>query len=193
MNKIQKTKIVVDIETTGPDEKKDDIGQIAIIILDENNKIINAINRYYPSSKSPYYNTRYFSQKTTGKFKSFNEDEELKEIILQSSEIIGHNIHHDISLLRLSNIIPFFNIKMFCTMRKYKDIIKIPMSNSSDYKFPTLRELMLFLKVNSEDIIKLARDIFKADAYGKLTFHNAMFDVTATYIAYVYYIEKYQI
>ena len=70
-------------------------------------------------------------------------------------------------------------------MAYYKNICKIP-SPSGNIKNPKLSEVVDFLKISEDQIIKKADDLFQ----GSGNYHDARFDTTATYLLVIQGIKK---
>ncbi|HPJ38473.1 MAG TPA: 3'-5' exonuclease [Spirochaetota bacterium] len=92
--------------------------------------------------------------------------------------IIGHNILFDIRFLRhefMSCGTLFPGKKMFCTMKYFTDIIKIPKSGGR-YKYPNLGELARYLGIGDSDVAKACETLFGGR---DLRPHDARFDTAA--------------
>lgn len=108
--------------------------------------------------------------------------------------VIGHNVQFDIKFLK-HEIQQLWGAGMieekwepkntFCTMAYYKNICKIP-SPSGNIKNPKLSEVVDFLKISEDQIIKKADDLFQ----GSGNYHDARFDTTATYLLVIQGIKK---
>jgi DNA polymerase-3 subunit epsilon len=75
----------------------------------------------------------------------------------------------------------------FCTMRRFTPVVRLapawPGSNENRLKFPTLAELVDYMKISNRAIKKLARDVFNA-GNSEINSHDARYDCSATYLCY---------
>lgn len=109
--------------------------------------------------------------------------DEFLDDFLDADFVIGHNVNFDIKFM-VHELEPMgieYNPKnIFCTMNYYKNICKISYSNGN-YKNPKLSELVDFLKITEDEIIKTADKLFD----GSGNYHDARFDTAATYLTVI--------
>ena len=103
---------------------------------------------------------------------------------------VAHNFYFDNSFLLAEckrNGIMIAAEQYFCTMRHYTPIMKLPPNpaklGASQYKYPSLSELMAFIGVSDDETAELAGDLFDWGDSG-LCRHDARFDCAATYLCY---------
>ncbi|SFB22487.1 3'-5' exonuclease [Clostridium frigidicarnis] len=99
---------------------------------------------------------------------------------LDADILIGHNVSFDIKFLchELEGIGEIYSPKnKFCTMNYYKNICKIPKANG-EIKNPKLVEAVQFFGLTDNVISKKADTLFKESG----NYHDARFDVAATYL-----------
>lgn len=104
--------------------------------------------------------------------------------------LVGHNINFDLNFIsseyKKSGLNFTYN-ENFCTMRHFTSICKIPNHRGYGYKWPRLEELTKFLNIKHKDILKATENIFGSKNIG---YHDARFDTTATYLAYMEGIDR---
>ncbi len=107
---------------------------------------------------------------------------EISEDFRSADLIVGHNVKFDIAFLTAEfnrcNI-DFTPQKTFCSMQKTAKFCKIARKSLQGYKYPKLSELCDHYGVRDVDVRFEAEELF-GYANG---FHDAKFDVTATYLA----------
>jgi len=187
---MQLIRSIVDIETTGLNPKNDEIIQICVLQVDENYQIKDVINRYYlPREKEPYYFTIDFLKEKTknNKYKHFKDDVEMHNILKEITYLIAHNVDFEYRFLK-----DYINISpenMFCTMKNYTNICKLP-SKKYSFKQPKLEEALQFIDNLEEKLYNAINNLpIKIDK-DELNYHNAIYDVIGCYLLYKYYGEK---
>lgn len=117
--------------------------------------------------------------------------EEIKLDFENADVLIAHNFDFDIKFIKteFSRLGYKFNEKSsFCTMKSFTDICKISRYRDSfEYKYPKLSELVTFLHIDKNYIKTKAMEFFDDKVIG---FHDARFDVTATYLSFIKGIEE---
>lgn len=188
--------IIFDTETTSLDAVSGQIAQLSYIKVneEENNKIEFAKNFYFSVDKMSYeaeqvnkLSKKLLKELSGGKrFEDFAS--EIYEDFSNETKLIAHNIDFDKRFLleelrRAEKDISIFAEKEhFCTMLYYEDILNIYHSYYKT-KFPQLREVTQYLRIDKEELILKAKDIFGID---DCNYHDARFDVVATFTIYQY-------
>ena len=187
--------IIFDTETTSLDAKTGQIAQLSYVkVNEENNKIEFAKNFYFSVDKMSYEaeQVNKLSKKllkelsNEKRFEDFSD--EIYEDFKSENLIIAHNVDFDKRFLleefkRVGKDISIFLEKeYFCTMLHYEDILNIYHSYYIT-KFPKLQEIVQYLKIDKEELMLKTREIFNID---NCAYHDARFDVVATFIIYQY-------
>jgi DNA polymerase III epsilon subunit-like protein len=186
--------IIIDMETTGLNPHRDDVWNIAWLLV-EGDKVVKYRDRYYPIKKFGYdywkfsfdyvekdgliYPRKYKANKKH----HWTEDQELKEDILNADIIVGHKVDFELGFLGL--IIPEVDTKaQYCTMYLTTNICKLPFPYDDydrvgdEYKWPKLQEAY-YLLVEGQGLSGLER-------YIPGTWHDARYDVFAALRIYEY-------
>lgn len=180
--------VILDLETTGDNCYVDEICQLSYIILDKNLNIIKSKNLFfkvdYVHFKSNKKKLQIDELRVLSNNKTFkdNYDEIFKD--LNNNIIVCHNTKHDIDFIRseftrINNSVKF-TYEEFCTMKYYKEILKLK-GNRSTYKYPKLTEIMPYLNIRRSDIIENVKEIYDINNEC-VDFHDSRFDVVATYL-----------
>ena len=188
--------IIFDTETTSLDVVSGQIAQLSYIKVneEENNKIEFAKNFYFSVDKMSYeaeqvnkLSKKLLKELSGGKrFEDFAS--EIYEDFSNETKLIAHNIDFDKRFLleelrRAEKDISIFAEKeYFCTMLHYEDTLNIYHSYYIT-KFPKLQEIVQYLKIDKEELMLKTREIFNVD---DCTYHDARFDVVATFVIYQY-------
>lgn len=185
---------LVFLDTETSDKSPGQICQLTYIIYDtepqNQNDKIKAKNFFFTVDyvSETAYNIHGFNCETlktlSGNLKFKDIYKLFKKDLIESDFIIGHNINFDISFLRkeFERIdIKFEPKNLFCSMNYFKNILKLK-SSIGTIKTPKLSELLSYLKITDEDIIRSTQKFFgNDDSY----FHDARFDTTALYLAII--------
>jgi DNA polymerase III subunit epsilon len=178
--------IFFDTETTGI--RPGSICQLSYILVDTGVKptktvgknIFFSVEHVEPSAEEVHgFSVETLYELSEGKyfedcFEDFIEEFKTADIL------IGHNVNFDLKFLKyeLEGCGEELSPKhIFCTMNYYKDICKIP-NSSGNCKAPKLEEVVKFLGLNKEYIKDQTEKYFNDS--GK--YHDARFDITATYL-----------
>lgn len=109
---------------------------------------------------------------------------EIKSAFESADVLIAHNINFDLGFMdaefkRCNSNFEYHD--SMCTMRHFTNICKIPNYNSNGYKWPKLEEMIRFFGISQNQIITATQELFNNCNSG---FHDARFDVTATYLCF---------
>ena len=186
-------KIFFDTETTGLAPGQ--IGQLAYIEEMDDGSITTG-NYYFKVD----YVTRGAAE-VTGRDAEFYREasegvvfadkaEEIAEKF-SNSILVAHNVSFDMNFLNIELFRAnkaLSNCSQFDTMMYFLDICKIPNPrNRSKYKKPKLIELVQSFSIDMDKISEYCKKIFNC---GDESFHGAMFDTTAMFIAFHVYAEQ---
>ncbi len=174
--------IIMDTETS--DIKDAKIGQLSYILFDNIIKPFNAwfALDYVSPDASKVNGLTVEKLATLSKGQVFQDVAERVYEDLKDALIICHNVGFDYPLvadeLRVATGKGLFNsTKRFCTMQYYTPIIQL--DGPYGYKWPKLIETVDYLGIDVKQIELAAIKIFKESGIG---FHDARFDVAATYL-----------
>ncbi|MCY6483347.1 3'-5' exonuclease [Clostridium aestuarii] len=67
----------------------------------------------------------------------------------------------------------------FCTMKYFKDILKLPARRGNGYKNPKVEEVMHFYDIDADYVLEKTKKIFDCE---DISFHDARYDTMAMYI-----------
>lgn len=117
----------------------------------------------------------------------FDQIDDIWKDFQNADLLVAHNFEFDIKFLKsefLSCGRMFAYKQSFCTMRYFTHICKLPRRNSryGGYKFPKLKELVDFFRIDQASILNKVRLLFDDDSIG---FHDSRFDVIATWLCYL--------
>lgn len=186
--------IIFDTETTGLSVEENQIAQLSYVKIDEKYEIEFAKNFYfsveYMSHGAEEVNglsKKLLEELSEGKrFEDFAD--EIYKDFSEDNLLISHNIKFDKEFLigefEISNkdISVFKSKEYFCTMEYYTDILEI----HHDYyitKYPRLSEVIRYLNIDKNEILAEVNKAFKIE---NTRYHDARFDVIATYLIYKY-------
>lgn len=181
--------VFLDIETTGLNYNNNQILQLSYIISNKNAKIIDAKNFYVDVDVEIEEGATNVHAITKEKIKILSQGKKFKDIAaevfwdLTNSKIICHNTNFDLSFIEkeFSRLNKTLKTKgSFCTMQYYTDILKI--RNDYGYKWPKLTEVVDFLDLDKNELLKTAKEIFNTD--DNIELHDARLDVYYTYVIY---------
>lgn len=127
---------------------------------------------------------------TIDKLKELSHSQRFKDIYeevaadLYGTVFIAHNVNFDkkfvnAEFMRLPEI-EWQPSDYFCTMEYFKPIVKA-VNSSGRLKNPKLEEVMNFLKINPDTVLKGAAKLFGS---GDITFHDARYDVATMVSCY---------
>jgi DNA polymerase III epsilon subunit-like protein len=184
--------IIIDMETTGLNPHRDDVWNIAWLLV-EGDKVVKYRDRYYPIKKFGYdywkfsfdyvekdgliYPRKYKANKKH----HWTKDKELIKDVMTADIIVGHKVDFELGFLGL--IIPEVETKaQYCTMYLTTNICKLPFPYDDEvgdeYKWPKLQEAY-YLLVEGQGLSGLER-------YIPGTWHDARYDVFAALRIYEY-------
>ncbi len=188
--------IYLDTETT--DIIPGQICELTMILEDAtDNKYVNSYNYFFTvdSMTEGAQNAHGFSLEQLNKLsQGVRFSDKYQEIldILNGNTIIAHNEVFDekfISTELWRCGISFTPANRYCTMKAFKDILKIPSryKKYGPYKNPKVSEVIEFLNIIPDKISEYSKKLFNYDGS---TYHDSRFDTTAIYIAVNVYREK---
>ena len=181
--------IFLDTETTGLDYNNNQILQLSYIISDLEANIIAAKNFYIDVDVEIEEGASSVHKITKEKIIELSGGKKFKDIAsevfwdLSNNKIICHNTNFDLSFIKeeFLRLNKKLDIKdSFCTMQYYTDILKI--HNYYGYKWPKLEEVIDYLKIDRNELVKEAKEIFNTNDNIKL--HDARLDVYSTFAIY---------
>lgn len=188
-----KCKLIFDTETTGLNACDEQIAQLSYIIINEKYEVKNAKNFYFSvdymsagASRVNGLSEDILNELSGGKkFKDFAD--EIYQDFINADVLIAHNLEFDLGFIeeefeRLNYNIDKLNKdkKYLCTMQTYTMLLQIE-HEYYIYKYPKLSEVMSKLKISSKYISGIVSDTFRVSDN---KYHDARFDVIATFIAY---------
>ena len=170
--------LIFDFETTGLYPPKASPVQLSYIILTEDFSLLEAKNFYFSVPYIPIEASRIHGL-TVERLKKLNakkieecKDEIANDFSLENTTAIAHNCSFDCKFFR--SFIGEINFNLFCTMRYYTPIIKIP-GKLDSFKWPRLSESLEYKNISSSDVLKECKSIFLSQDVG---FHDSRFDVS---------------
>ncbi len=188
--------IIIDMETTGLSPHRDDVWNIAWLII-EKSKVVKFRDRFYPIRKFGYDYWKFsfdYVEKDgliyPRKYKAthrhhWTEDKELVKDVMTADIIVGHKVDFELGFLEL--IVPdVWEKAQYCTMYLTTNICKLPFPYDDydrvgdEYKWPKLQEAY-YLLVEGQGLSGLER-------YIPGTWHDARYDVFAALRIYEYMI-----
>ena len=184
-------KLIFDLETNGFGNDSS-VLSFSALLINENNKIVEEIDRYYVPNRGESYNqeaievnglnvkeisSRRAKQNATYPM-YFKDDRKIVELFDKVDTLIAHNIDFDAGFVSYHLGIDVYTKKQFCTMRKIQYLYPAPYIHKStgEPKFPKLSEAVEWAKIDIEEIKKRT---------GK-EYHDSLFDVHCTYEVYKY-------
>jgi len=183
--------LIFDCETTGL--TPGNICQLSYICLNGNNVIAKnfyfAVDYIEPGAQK-VHNLSIEKLLYLSKNKRFKDHiDEIKKDFDEADLLIAHNFSFDIKFI----IHEFqqagqklLQKPSFCTMKYFTDICKLKHPRHG-YKYPRLSELANFLKLDMENVNRLAAKYFNIADAG---FHDARMDVVTTYCCFLKGIEE---
>lgn len=183
--------VYFDTETTGLSPGQ--ICQLAIIVEEDGN-ITEGKNYFFTVDyiEEGAKKTHGFSEEDLYRYSGGKRFKDYADEIYRyfnGAELVAHNIKFDDKFIReefirLGKIIK--PVKKICTMELFKPILKLP-HNKYRYKNPRLSELVDYYNIDTYKVMKLANKLFGS---GDISYHDARYDVTATFVAYTFYREE---
>lgn len=186
--------IILDTETS--DIRNAEIAQLTYLVFEDNN--IKAFNKwfaldYMSPGASSVNGLTVENLKTLSNGQTFKDVAEEVLNDFKDAYVIAHNLDFDLPLLDLtikknSHFLQKLSYKNgFCTMEYYTPICAI--ENYYGYKWPKLSEVIDHLGITTEEILSACHFFFKTK---EIDFHDARFDVAATYCILLYTIKNNQ-
>jgi DNA polymerase-3 subunit epsilon len=180
---INKKMIIFDTETT--DTSPGNICQLAYLIVDD--KGITPKNHFFKVKKvepgaENVHGMSVEMLKKLSRGKDFSEQiNSIYKDFTSADLLVAHNSGFDMKFLvkefrRCGKDFDPDNI--FCTMKHFTNICKIPKKWGKGNKWPSLQELSEFLSVNPEETKSLVKDLYASD----VSAHDARFDIVNTYL-----------
>lgn len=190
--------IIFDTETTCLYAKEGQIAQLSYIKINKENKIEFAKNFYFtvdyidPGASDINGLTLESLQELSNNKRFCDFIDEIYTDFNNVDLLIAHNVNFDKSFLleefrRLGKDISNLEDcnKYFCTMEYYTDILQIH-HQYYGYKYPKLTEVTSYLGLGKDKLKKETFEIFNIEDIEDVSYHDARFDVVATYNIYKY-------
>ncbi|MBO4573149.1 MAG: 3'-5' exonuclease [Clostridia bacterium] len=174
-----------DTETTGLYPGR--IIQLAYILDDGENAVGKnfyfAVDYIEPSATAVHGITVEKLRVLSGGKTFSDHQDEIFDDFLNADLIVAHNAKFDIGFMiaefKYLDRVFRYNGE-FDTMKFFTPIMKLPRHTTAAYKYPKLSELTEFAEVYSYDVSVATNKIFGGLSLG---YHEAVFDVTAMYLA----------
>ncbi len=171
--------VLFDFETTGLQPPKDKPLQLAYLLLNPYFQVLKAKNFYFQVQEEIPLSATKIHGLTKAKLVALGA----KPLIHHQNEIqsdfsilgilpIAHNASFDVLFLK-NFFLKNFSLKLFCTMKYYTNIIKLP-GLYSDFKWPKVSETMQFLNIDEKQTLLTCKELFLNDSIG---YHDARFDI----------------
>ncbi len=171
--------ILFDFETTGLQPPKDKPLQLSYLLLNTNFQVLHAKNFYFqveeevPLSATKVHGLTKEKLLTLGALPlSYHQKEIQSDFSAEGILPIAHNASFDVLFLK-NFFLRDFSTKLFCTMKYYTNIIKLP-GLYNDFKWPKVSETMQFLHIDEEQTLTTCKELFSSDSIG---YHDARFDI----------------
>lgn len=171
--------ILFDFETTGLRPPKDKPLQLAYILLNSSFQVLEAKNFYFQIQKEVPLSATKIHGLTKAKLLALGAmplDYHLEEIqsdfSVKNILPIAHNASFDALFLK-NFFLKGVSLKLFCTMKYYTNIIKLP-GQYNDFKWPKVSETMQFLHIDEKQALLTCKELFLSDSIG---YHDARFDI----------------
>lgn len=180
--------VYLDTETTGfvPGQ----IAQLSYIIEDDFG--VKAKNFYF-SVKHMDEDASRVTGKTVKDYEILSNGKTFWDYIDEIAEDINgktwvaHNMKFDLNFLSMEFWRCGYTAKplnTLCTMKYFKDIVKIPYKNNlNKFKNPKLEEVISSFSINKNEVLKLSKQLFNSD--DDSAYHDSRFDTTAMWVAVV--------
>lgn len=181
-------KLIFDVETNGLYHIKS-ILSFSGLLLDDNDNIIEVIDRYYFRDKGEKIDLEAIKingltkekikekRKNVDYPKHFREDNYINELFDKVDTLIAHNINFDLSFIKMRyehNYINTKNKELFCTMEETQYLYDAPYEVYGEPKYPKLKESVDHFNINTDEIRNRT----------KSNYHDSLFDVYCTYEIY---------
>jgi len=175
-------KMIFDVETNGLFNCS--VLSFSCLILDDNNNIVEVVDRYYYRLKSEKINNKAISinhltdkiikekRKNVTYHKYFKSDPYINKLFKKVNTLIAHNIKFDLS--HISKKINIRDKEIVCTMLKIQYKYDAPYLKYGEPKYPKLSEAIEYYNI----------DIEKIRANTKLDYHSSLFDCYCVYEIY---------
>lgn len=109
---------------------------------------------------------------------------EIHKDFSQAQMLVGHNVSFDIKFLTTEferNGLEFEKEEVFCTMKKFTSMCKIPKKNGLGFKWPRLGELADHFRISQKQKDELSKELFGLETFA----HDARGDIISTYLCFV--------
>jgi DNA polymerase-3 subunit epsilon len=178
--------LVFDTETTGL--KPGQICQLSYIIDDDGE--VKAKNFFFKVMfmELAAYEIHGFTpgklEKLSGNHEFKDSIEEINKDFTEADVLVAHNFSFDKMFMkkefgRCKQEFTFAS--QYCTMRNLKETCELKMKDGNP-KFPKLQELVHFMGVGEEEVLEETQKLFESKS---IAYHDARYDVTATYLSFV--------
>ncbi len=171
--------VLFDFETTGLKPPKDKPLQLAYLLLNSNFQVLKAKNFYFQVQEEVPLAATKIHGLTKAKLLSLGAkplacylDEIQFDFSVKSILPVAHNASFDALFLK-NFFLRNFSQKLFCTMKYYTNIIKLP-GQYNDFKWPKVAETMQYLHIDEKQALITCKDLFLSDSIG---YHDARFDI----------------
>lgn len=187
--------VFLDTEATGLDFNNNQILQLSYIICDSKLNIVNSKNFYLDVDAEIEEGASAIHKITKEKNIELSQGRKFNDVAfeiywdLNNSKVICHNTDFDLSFIKkeFSRLDENLDIKdSFCTMKYYKDVLKI--KNAYGYKWPKLEEVIDFLKLDKKQLLEESKKVFNTN--DNIEFHDARLDIYSTYVIYKEMLEE---
>ena len=175
----QASYVLFDFETTGLKPPKDKPLQLAYLLLNSNFQVLKAKNFYFQVQEEVPLSATKIHGLTKAKLVAlgaqplaYHKEEIQSDFSAKNILPIAHNASFDVLFLR-NFFLRDFSTKLFCTMKYYTNIIKLP-GLYNDFKWPKVSETMKFLDIDEKQTLLTCKDLFLSDSIG---YHDARFAI----------------
>ena len=176
--------IFLDTETTGL--RPGNIIQLTYII-EENKELVGAKNFFFEvdhvedaAERVHGFSVERLRELSNG----IRFDDMLDEILVDFDDatLIAHNIKFDYKFLQAEldrNFLDISDLKQFCTMKYFKNIVALPNPKGDGIKNPKLEEVVSHYGIDRDMLLKATEELFGCQDIG---YHDARYDTVALYV-----------
>lgn len=185
--------LILDTETNS--QHPGQIAQLSYILTDKQRTIYDQGNYFFAvEAMDPYAESIHgFSQETLAilsQGKTFADALDTLHPLLHNHILVAHNAQFDKKFIQYEyeRLGESYDAQVWCSMKHFTPICKLPHPHNGGYKPPKLSELLHFFHINDEDINTLSGQLFGTQA---LSAHDARYDTTALYLIMKTYHQQY--
>lgn len=189
------SKIIFDVESTGLDSESNYIAQLSYMIVGSEEDVAKNFFFTVPKMDLGAENIHGLSKAKLEKLSRGKQFKDFADEILNDFKrcnlCIGHNVDFDLKFLkkefeRLGIKINYLQEKIYCTMHKYTDILKLKPHRYDKYKWPKLSEVVNYLNIDEVKLLDYTKKIYSVpDSEAFNGYHDSRFDVISTYMIYI--------